>query len=252
MRIRIDGLLKLWARVRMPAALAVVALAVVPASDARLPAGFKHITVYTYKAVYEGSGSYTHTISMVSVHASFKWKVTIPMITLLPKQLSTPGTGGGLRSAGGGAGKLKEDGITGQWDVSVTGTPPCSGSGGFKPSAAPVAQAYINPLVKGGYVIDLFPSFSGIPVDEKPKGAQDCADIGGPLPSDFWHDWPANEGVGNTTFPFVATVHVKPSKEGKVVDQVGPASTERPPPNCQCTYRWKGTLTLTRLKTSGK
>lgn len=228
------------------AIVALVALVVVPAGEAsRLPKPFK---LYTYKVQSEGSGTYTHQDGPVDVRASFDWKVTMKSLVLLPKSLSSKPGSGGLRQAGVAIGQQSSDGITGSWDASVTGTPPCHGSGGFEPAGPPEATAYLNPLVKGGYVIDVLPSNAATPINEKPKGAQDCADIGGPLTSDFWHDWPENEGAGDNAPELEESVHLKPSREGKVVQHVEVDGSEKPRSNCMCTFDWKGTVTLTRTK----
>jgi hypothetical protein len=131
----------------------------------------------------------------------------------------------------------------------VTGTPSCNGSGGFQPDGRPEATAYLNPVVKGGYVIQVLPSTGSIPIDEKPDGADDCADINGPLPSVFWADWPGNEGAGDNGPAFEETAHIQPAKEGKVIQDVKVDGSEKPRSGCQCTFDWSGKVTLTRVKT---
>ena len=239
--------------------IAVVLIAVTAAAAALIPAApasASSLQIYIYKVTFKGSGTFTHTDGPVSVHASFKWDVTIPSLLLLPKQFSTKPSGSSpLRAAGEGFGKRKDSAFTGHWDASVSGNPPCHGSGGFKPTWPPVAEAFINPLVRGGYLVDVYPSFNGEPLTEKPTGATDCADIGGPGGMDFWHDWPANEGVGDrlsSGIPFGGTVSLRPAKEGKVVEEVKVQSEELPHPTCSCTYSWSGKITLTRTSPKAK
>jgi hypothetical protein len=242
-----DGRVKLAALTAAPVLVALAGLVGAPATHAfKTPKPFK---LYEYKIQSEGSGTYTHDDGPVKVHASFKWNVTIKMIELEPKSFSQPPSSpGGLRGAGTGIGKKTSDGITGDWTVSVTGTPPCNGSGGFAPGGPPEANAYINPLVKGGYVVDVLPSDTATPIDEKPAGANDCADIGGPNGKDFWHDWPANEGAGDNTPALEEVVRLTPSKEGKAVQNVEVDNSEKPRSNCMCTFDWHGKVTMTRTK----
>lgn len=103
----------------------------------------------------------------------------------------------------------------------------------------------------------MWPTF-GQPI-QSPRGANDCHDIGGSGPNDFWGDWPGGDGVANgQQAPFQGVTHLRPGKEGKVIARVGPDKSELPRKDCgttpdlgikcKVTYDWKGTITMTRVR----
>jgi hypothetical protein len=218
--------------------------------------------MYKYKATFVGRGSYTENYyappgpggggpSTETIKADFDWNVEYPSLLIFGS------TGGGLASK-------KDSDFDGQWsvDISNPGGGSCSDSGQLAAPEEPgTVEAREFSGAKGLYGIQFQP-ISGTPV-EKPAGKDDCSDIGGSEPSDFWQDWPATRGVATSdqytrigSAPFRALVRLEPAKEGRVFELVRVGEDELPDDDCgstpslgiTCTvkYRWTGSITFKR------
>jgi hypothetical protein len=225
--------------------------------------GFRIPKIYTYKATFVGRGSYTEKYyappgpgaggpTTETIKADFDWNVEYPSLLIFGS------TGSGLASK-------KDSDFDGQWNVDISnpGGGSCSDSGELAApeGASGPGTVRAHKVLAGLYGVTFQP-ISGTPV-EKPAGKDDCSDIGGPEPSDFWQDWPADRGVATSdrytasgSAPFRAVVRLEPKKEGRVFELVRVGEDELPDDDCgstpslgiTCTvkYSWTGSITFKR------
>jgi hypothetical protein len=222
----------------------VLALVVALPAGARAAHARKVAAPQLWDISFVGAGSFKRdendgTIT-TGAHASFTWNV----------KYSTAVLGAHV---GGAANATSKWG--GHWDVSLAGgDQPCAGSGGFQGGRA--GAAGYQAVKKGtSYIFQV----SGLPngeLLESTAGAQDCADIGGSLTPEFWHDWIVNAGVGGDAsrivFPTVKITAAELTKK-RFVLPVAALPTEKPDETCDgatgCVqkYDWSGTITFKRV-----
>ncbi|HLK10763.1 MAG TPA: hypothetical protein VKW76_05245 [Candidatus Binatia bacterium] len=146
----------------------------------------------------------------------------------------------------------------GSFDVQVFGSTPCQGTGGLEGDRT--FPATLNVVLHSDGSAD-FTVQAVSKVVENPLGAQDCSDINGSQPSDFWQDWVTGFGHAGldsgTTLTYAFTLTKELLAQGKIIVNAQAPAGEVPSTDCGsgdgvvCTqsYGWTGTVTLQREST---